>query len=78
MGTYRIYTKLRYDVREPGYPRRSVPYPMYFCRGHGIHGACWHNRFGQPMSHRCITLPTPGVAWLFDCASIGILVSIHS
>jgi len=71
-GEFRIWTKLKYTKMEGGkkgtgtyYYLPNVPYTMYFYKGYGLHGAYWHNNFGQPMSHGCVNLPTPVAQQLF-------------
>ncbi len=54
----------------------DVPWAMYFDELRALHGAYWHNAFGQPRSHGCANL-TPGDAkWLFDWAEIGDYVYV--
>jgi hypothetical protein len=69
-GTFRIHVWLRYTRMSGGsqahgtyYNLPNVPYTMYFgnsaipwSRGFALHGAYWHNNFGQPMSHGCINM----------------------
>lgn len=69
-GDFRIWIKLRYTRMTGGskeggdyYSVPNVPYTMYFYndkipkyRGYGVHGAYWHNNFGNPMSHGCVNL----------------------
>ena len=43
----------------------NVPYTQYFYKGYGVHGAYWHNNFGQPMSHGCINMAIPDAEKLF-------------
>jgi len=77
-GRYRIYVKYVSTLMSgPGYYLPNVPYTMYFYRGYGLHGTYWHSNFGHPMSHGCINLPTPEAQWLFNWASVGMLVNIH-
>ena len=71
-GEFRIWAKLRYTrmiggskARGDFYDLPNVPYTMYYDRGYGIHGAYWHNNFGQPMSHGCINLSIPDAEKLF-------------
>jgi len=71
-GEFRIWTKLRYTKMEGGkkenntyYYLSNVPYTQYFYKGYGIHGAYWHNNFGQPMSHGCINMAIPDAEKLF-------------
>lgn len=71
-GDFRIWIKLRYTLMHGGskelgtyYYLPNVPYTMYFYKGYGIHGAYWHNNFGQPMSHGCVNLSIPDAEKLF-------------
>lgn len=44
----------------------NVPYTHYFTyNGHALHGAYWHNQFGQVRSHGCVNLPVPFSEWLY-------------
>ena len=55
----------------------DVPYVMYFTdRGHAIHGAYWHENFGNPMSHGCINLPLDVAEWIYGWAAVGLPVLI--
>jgi len=71
-GEYRIWIKLRYTKMSGGrkenntyYYLPNVPFTQYFYKGYGIHGAYWHNNFGQPMSHGCINMAIPDAEKLF-------------
>jgi len=71
-GEFRIWVKLKYTKMEGGkkenntyYYLPNVPYVQYFYQGYGIHGAYWHNNFGQPMSHGCINMAIPDAEKLF-------------
>jgi len=78
VGQFRIWIKLRYDdMAGPGYYLEDVPYVMYFYQGYGLHGAPWHNNFGNPMSHGCVNLAVPESEWLFGFADVGTLVNVH-
>ena len=79
VGLFRIWTKLKWDdMAGPGYYLPNVPYTMYFYKGYALHGTYWHSNFGTPMSHGCVNLRTEDAAWLFEFASIGTLVNVHS
>lgn len=79
-GEFRIWTWLRYTRMSGGskangtyYNLPNVPYTMYFAnsavpktRGYGIHGAYWHNNFGQPMSHGCVNMREADVAQIYQ------------
>ncbi len=77
-GRFRIYVKYRSaPMSGPGYYLPNVPYIMYFYKGYGLHGAYWHNNFGQPMSHGCVNLSLPDAAWFYEWAAIGTPVKVH-
>ncbi len=81
-GQFRTYIKyesqtmngylLGYDYYLP-----DVPYVMYFYKDYAIHGAYWHNNFGQPMSHGCVNTSIPDAGWLFNWAPVGTLVNVR-
>ncbi len=71
-GEFRIWIKLRYTKMSGGnkedhtyYYLPNVPYTQYFYKGYGLHGAYWHNNFGNPMSHGCVNLSIPDAEKLF-------------
>lgn len=81
-GQFRIYLRLeKQDMNGYqlgfNYYIRDVPYVMYFYGNYALHGAYWHNNFGQPMSHGCVNLSVPDSRWLFSFASLGTLVYVH-
>jgi LysM repeat protein len=78
-GTFRVYakyvrTRMRGGQGADFYDIPDVPYTMYFYSGFALHGAYWHNNFGQPMSHGCVNLSTEAAKWLYDWAPIGTMV----
>jgi len=76
-GDFEIYVK--YDAQRmtgPGYDLPGVPWVMYFYRDYALHGAYWHNNFGNPMSHGCVNLRIPEAEWLYQWAAIGTPVHI--
>jgi lipoprotein-anchoring transpeptidase ErfK/SrfK len=69
-GVYRIHTKhvtITMDSTESGeeFSLRDVPYVQYFETGYALHGAYWHDGFGEPRSHGCVNLPEWDAMWLF-------------
>lgn len=69
LGQYHIYWKLESALMTgPGYYLPEVPYTMYFYNGYGLHGAYWHDSFGQPMSHGCVNLRNDNAKKLFEWA----------
>jgi len=71
-GDFQIWGKYRYTKMSGGskalhtyYYLPNVPYTQYFYKDFGLHGAYWHNNFGEPMSHGCINLSIPDAEKLF-------------
>lgn len=44
----------------------DVPFVQYFHRGYALHGAYWHDEFGEVRSHGCVNLAPLDAAWLFE------------
>ena len=83
-GQWRIWIKLTSTRMVGGskalgtyYNLPNVPYTMYYDRGYGIHGAYWHNNFGQTMSHGCTNMKPEEAKIVFDWASVGTRVIVH-
>ncbi len=70
-GLYRIENKQAFgDMRsrpsdDDPYYVESVPWVMYFDGRFALHGAFWHNRFGNRVSHGCINLAPKDAARVF-------------
>lgn len=79
VGNYSILYRVRSQrMTGPGYDLPNVPWVMYFTnRGHAIHGAYWHNNFGQPMSHGCINMRPSEAEWLYSFTPNGAAVVVH-
>jgi hypothetical protein len=81
-GLFYINTKLPVEdmagvIGGESYDVPKVPDVMYFTDvGHAIHGAYWHDNFGEPMSHGCVNLPLDVSKWLYDWAPVGTPVLI--
>lgn len=93
-GTFWIYRRVRDDHMIGGDPKgpdhwdvEHVPYAQYFNQAIAIHGAWWNHRFGRPISHGCVQLPTdrgpqgptgdpPDARWLWDFTEIGTPVKV--
>lgn len=55
----------------------DVPNVMYFSlSAEALHGAYWHNNFGNPMSHGCINQPLDVAAFMYGWAPLGTAVTI--
>jgi lipoprotein-anchoring transpeptidase ErfK/SrfK len=52
---------------------------MYFdSDAEALHGAYWHNNFGNPMSHGCVNLPLDFAHFLYGWAPLGTMVWVHA
>ena len=59
------------------YQVSDVPHVMYInYEAEALHGAYWHNNFGQKMSHGCINQPLDVAAFLYDFAPLGTQVDV--
>ncbi len=74
-GTFNIWYKTRNQSMIGGsqalgtyYNLPNVPSNMFFYQGYALHGAYWHNNFGQPMSHGCVNEPLASAAQIFEWA----------
>ena len=84
-GSFAVWTKLRYTRMTGGskalntyYDLPNVPYVMYFYQGYGIHGAYWHNNFGQPMSHGCVNMRPEEAGIVFNWANVRTPVVVYN
>jgi lipoprotein-anchoring transpeptidase ErfK/SrfK len=59
------------------YEMREVPWVQYFSEGYALHGAYWHDAFGQPRSHGCINLSPKDARWLFHFTNPGLPQQWH-
>lgn len=83
-GEFRVYWKLDSQtmagVGADGIPyeQPDVPDVMYFFQDWAIHGAYWRSGFGYAASHGCVNVPLQQASWLYDWASVGTRVVVHS
>lgn len=82
-GEFKIWIKLRYVHMKGGSKARgdyynlpNVPYVMFIAndkvpkwQGYAVHGAYWHWKFGQPISHGCINLKPQDAMQLYYWAT---------
>lgn len=55
----------------------NVPHVMFInYEAEALHGAYWHDNFGQRMSHGCINLPLDVAAFLYEWAPLGTAVTV--
>lgn len=85
LGTFRIFKKTpsRYmqgptpGLSEQSYDLPGVPWDLYFTAGGAaIHGAYWHDDFGQTHSHGCVNLPLQNAETLYPWADVGTTVTV--
>ncbi|CAN5686862.1 hypothetical protein BH11PAT2_BH11PAT2_04120 [soil metagenome] len=85
VGTYTVYfmTPSRYmqgplpGVSSQAYDLPGVPWDLYFTKdGAVIHGAYWHDHFGEPWSHGCVNLSPANAKKLYLWAELGIKVTV--
>lgn len=83
-GDFRIRAKLasqnmgnRDLTKAPYYFTPDVPWVMYYNGDEALHGAYWHNNFGNVMSHGCINMPVDAAKFVYDWAPMGTEVSVH-
>jgi lipoprotein-anchoring transpeptidase ErfK/SrfK len=75
MGIYRVTFKVRETTMTPEktpFPVKNwiadVPYTLYFRMPFAIHGAYWHEDFGQPKSGGCVNLSPIDARYVFEWA----------
>lgn len=85
-GTFEVYKKTpsRYmqgplpGISDQYYDLPGVPWDLYFtAEGGAIHGAYWHNSFGQEWSHGCVNLPLDVAQMLYYWAPLGTPVVVE-
>ncbi|WP_314507856.1 L,D-transpeptidase family protein [uncultured Microbacterium sp.] len=83
-GNFRIRAKLatqnmgnRDLTKAPYYFTPDVPWVMYYNGDEALHGAYWHDNFGNVMSHGCINMPVSAAAFVYTWAPMGTEVSVH-
>lgn len=85
-GIFTIYRKTptRYmqgplpGISDQYYDLPGVPWNLYFTmEGGAIHGAYWHEEFGQQWSHGCVNLPLAIARTLYEWAPLGTQVLVQ-
>ena len=85
-GIFTVYRKTpsRYmqgplpGVSDQYYDLPGVPWNLYFTlQGGVIHGAYWHDNFGQPWSHGCVNLPPDKAEQLYQWADVGTSILVR-
>lgn len=85
-GIFHIYKKTpsRYmqgpipEISEKSYDLPGVPWNLYFTEeGAVIHGAYWHDKFGQRWSNGCVNLPPEQAKKLYMWADLGTEILVR-
>lgn len=78
VGHYNIWhMNERQTMSGPGYSLPNVRFNMYFHQGYAMHGAYWHNNFGQPMSRGCVNMREEEAERLYRFVDLGTEVWVH-
>jgi hypothetical protein len=65
-------------ISEQYYDLPGVPWDIYFTHeGAAIHGAYWHDKFGEQWSHGCVNVPVEKARELYEWAELGMTVWVH-
>jgi lipoprotein-anchoring transpeptidase ErfK/SrfK len=73
-GNYPIWAKVasmtmaNQDYEDKPYMVEHVPWVLLFQGHNALHGAYWHDRFGNRKSHGCVNLAPRDARWLFEWA----------
>ena len=72
LGNYPIWAKVasmdmaNQDYEDSPYLVQGVPWVLLFQGHNALHGAYWHNRFGNRKSHGCVNLAPHDARWVFE------------
>lgn len=66
------------DPREGIYHVEEVPWTLYYNRGWAVHGAYWHNTFGDVRSHGCTNMAPADARWLYLWAELEVPDGWHA
>ncbi len=74
-GLYRVQRKYltktmrAIDPNDGLYHIEDIPYTMYYYGSYAVHGAFWHDDFGDVRSHGCANLAPVDARWLYHWAA---------
>lgn len=85
-GSFKVFHKTpgRYmqgplpGISDQYYDLPGVPWNLYFTKqGAVIHGAYWHDKFGEQWSHGCVNVPPQIAKQLYEWADLGTVVTVR-
>lgn len=82
-GDYHVYAKDRVAPMSSAqnavefYYISDVPFILWFNGNYSIHGAYWHNDFGNVRSHGCVNVSVSDGENIYSWAPVGTPVSVH-
>ncbi len=64
---FSIHMAASFGASDSGYDTMAVSWPVFFNQpaGAAIHGAFWHNDFGNRRSHGCVNVAPEDAKWIF-------------
>ncbi len=74
LGNYPVWAKVasmdmgNQDYEDRPYLVQGVPWVLLFQGHNALHGAYWHDRFGNRKSHGCVNLAPLDARWAFEWA----------
>ena len=74
LGNYPIWAKVasmdmaNQEYEDKPYMVQGVPWVLLFQGHNALHGAYWHDRFGNRKSHGCVNLAPHDARWVFEWA----------
>lgn len=75
-GFWRVYLQYGHRLMTRGNPNDSwfyfmedVPFTLYFNGDRALHGAYWHDAFGERQSHGCVNMSLNDSYWLWSWAT---------
>ncbi|MAQ18833.1 MAG: hypothetical protein CMN30_29055 [Sandaracinus sp.] len=65
------------DPHDGPFEVEEVPWTMYYWESYALHGAYWHDAFGQVRSHGCTNLAPADARWLFEWTNPALPPGFH-
>jgi lipoprotein-anchoring transpeptidase ErfK/SrfK len=84
LGVFRVHKKfITHTMSGPDpdagtYEVAQVPWTMFYWGSFALHGAYWHDDFGNVRSHGCTNIPPLDARWLFYWSQPGLPPGWHA